>query len=215
MQLSPSAHVDTFCRDNLPPDGLWPELKFTLPGLRYPDRLNAAAALLDATADARRPPGDTGPTPATPSRRMFQKGLQTISWKGDDEDWDRLIYSLQYRREGEATWHDLRSGLTDGIFVWDTASVADGRYIVKVLASDSPSNASDRALVGEVVIVLVLRYRGHQQKRRKRCNHHADEDKDAAVTVHVAGQHMGTIAKVWVKVRPSGILPLASVSWVR
>ena len=110
---------------------------------------SAIAGMDDATADARRPPGDTGPTPATPSRRMFQKGLQTISWKGDDDDGDRLIYSLQYRREGEATWHDLRSGLTDGIFVWDTASVADGRYIVKVLASDSPSNASERALVGE------------------------------------------------------------------
>ncbi len=53
MQLSPSAHVDTFCRDNLPPDGLWPELRFTLPALRYPDRLNAAAELLDAAADAR------------------------------------------------------------------------------------------------------------------------------------------------------------------
>jgi hypothetical protein len=110
---------------------------------------SAIAGMDDATADARRPPGDTGPTPATPSRRMFQKGLQTISWKGDDDDGDRLIYSLQYRREGESTWHELRSGLTDGIFVWDTASVADGRYIVKVLASDSPSNSSDRALVGE------------------------------------------------------------------
>src|SRR5215831_7631113 len=53
MQLSPSAHVDTFCRDNLPPDGLWPELTFSLPGLRYPGRLNAAAELLDATADAQ------------------------------------------------------------------------------------------------------------------------------------------------------------------
>jgi 2-aminobenzoate-CoA ligase len=53
MQLSPSAHVDTFCRDNLPPDGLWPDLKFTLPGLRYPQRLNGAVELLDVTADAR------------------------------------------------------------------------------------------------------------------------------------------------------------------
>ena len=53
MQLSPSAHVDTFCRDSLPPDGLWPELRFSLPGLRYPDRLNAAVELLDATIDAR------------------------------------------------------------------------------------------------------------------------------------------------------------------
>jgi 2-aminobenzoate-CoA ligase len=53
MQLSPSAHVDTFCRDNLPPDPLWPDLRFTLPELRYPERLNAAAELLDATADTR------------------------------------------------------------------------------------------------------------------------------------------------------------------
>ena len=47
MQLSPSAHVDTFCRDNLPPPGLWPELVFDLPELHYPDRLNAATRLLD------------------------------------------------------------------------------------------------------------------------------------------------------------------------
>src|SRR5260370_10652626 len=53
MQLSPSAHVDTFCRDSLPPDGLWPELRFSLPALRYPERLNGAVELLDATADAR------------------------------------------------------------------------------------------------------------------------------------------------------------------
>jgi len=49
MQLSPSAHVDTFCRDNLPPDDLWPELDLSLAGLTYPDRLNCADALLDDT----------------------------------------------------------------------------------------------------------------------------------------------------------------------
>ncbi len=47
MELSPSAHVDTFCRDNLPPADQWPELLLDSPELRYPDRLNAAAALLD------------------------------------------------------------------------------------------------------------------------------------------------------------------------
>ncbi|HEY1620572.1 MAG TPA: AMP-binding protein [Streptosporangiaceae bacterium] len=49
MQLSPSAHADTFCRDSLPPDGEWPELEFALPELAYPDRLNCADELLDAT----------------------------------------------------------------------------------------------------------------------------------------------------------------------
>src|SRR5262249_29199157 len=47
MELSPSAHTDTFCRDNLPPASQWPELRFDLAGLSYPDRLNCAAALLD------------------------------------------------------------------------------------------------------------------------------------------------------------------------
>jgi 2-aminobenzoate-CoA ligase len=49
MQLSPSAHVDTFCRDHLPPADQWPELLFDLPELQYPDRLNAATRLLDDT----------------------------------------------------------------------------------------------------------------------------------------------------------------------
>jgi len=50
MELLPSAHVDTFCRDHLPPAEQWPELTFGLPELRYPDRLNCATALLDDVA---------------------------------------------------------------------------------------------------------------------------------------------------------------------
>ena len=42
--LGPSAHVDTFCRDSLPPADQWPDLLFRLPELAYPDRLNCANA---------------------------------------------------------------------------------------------------------------------------------------------------------------------------
>ena len=42
-----SAHLDTFTRDNLPPRAQWPELRFDLPELQYPSRLNCAAELLD------------------------------------------------------------------------------------------------------------------------------------------------------------------------
>lgn len=110
----------------------------------------AIAGLDDAVANARRAPGDTGPATPAPGRRMFQRGLQTVSWKADDpDDDDRLTYSLEYRREGTDQWRPLKSGLTDGIYVWDTTSAPDGRYVVRVKASDSPSNAADRALVGE------------------------------------------------------------------
>jgi hypothetical protein len=109
----------------------------------------AIAGLDDQIANARRPPGDTGPTPPAPTRRMFQKGLQTITWKGEDDDSDTLSYTLQYRREGDQNWRDLKEGLTGEIFVWDTTTVADGRYQIRVLASDRPSNAGDRALTGD------------------------------------------------------------------
>ena len=52
MQLSPSAHVDTFCRDNLPPQSQWPEFRFDLPDVQYPDRLNCAVELLDTVIAA-------------------------------------------------------------------------------------------------------------------------------------------------------------------
>ncbi|WP_225878075.1 AMP-binding protein [Spongiactinospora rosea] len=58
MPLSPSAHLDTFARDHLPPAHLWPTIEFTTPDLRYPDRLNAATELIDiptATYGAERP----------------------------------------------------------------------------------------------------------------------------------------------------------------
>ena len=52
-RLMHSAHIDTFARDHLPPRSEWPELIFTLPELRYPERLNAASALLDERFAAR------------------------------------------------------------------------------------------------------------------------------------------------------------------
>jgi 2-aminobenzoate-CoA ligase len=42
-----SAHVDTFVHDRLPPPEAQPEFLFTLPELRYPERLNAAVELID------------------------------------------------------------------------------------------------------------------------------------------------------------------------
>ena len=43
--MGPTAHIDTFARDNLPPQAEWPE--FRLDGFDYPDRLNAAVELTD------------------------------------------------------------------------------------------------------------------------------------------------------------------------
>jgi 2-aminobenzoate-CoA ligase len=45
--MTPSAHLDSFVRDNLPPRAQWPDFLFDLPELKYPDRMNCAVELLD------------------------------------------------------------------------------------------------------------------------------------------------------------------------
>jgi 2-aminobenzoate-CoA ligase len=47
MNLSPSAHIDTFTRDNLPAVSLWPTIEFSIPEVQYPELLNAATVLID------------------------------------------------------------------------------------------------------------------------------------------------------------------------
>jgi WD40 repeat protein len=108
----------------------------------------AADVRFAAQSTATATPGLPSATPAL-GRRIYQKGLQTFVWKADDDNDDRLQFDILYRREGETSWKTLHKGLTDPIFVWDTTSVPDGTYFVKVSASDALSNSPGSALVGE------------------------------------------------------------------
>jgi hypothetical protein len=111
------------------------------------------AGFEENTSDGR--PGTSSSTPPLPGapalgRRVYQKGLQTFVWKADDGNSDRLQYDVFYRREGETSWKALKRSLWDPIFVWDTTSVPDGTYLLKVAASDAPSNSPGTSLVGEL-----------------------------------------------------------------
>ena len=50
--LARTGYADTFARDNLPPAADWPVLEFTTDLLKYPERLNAAAEIIDVPAAA-------------------------------------------------------------------------------------------------------------------------------------------------------------------
>jgi hypothetical protein len=100
-------------------------------------------------AQAAQSPQQGGGSPSL-GRRTYQKGLQTLAWRADDENEDELSFDVQYRREGESTWKILRTDVTDPILVWDTATVPNGTYFVRVVASDAPSNSTDTALTGEL-----------------------------------------------------------------
>jgi len=91
-----------------------------------------------------------GGASSTLGRRAYQRGLQTFVWRAEDANDDELRYEVLYRREGDTAWKSLKSGLEEAIFVWDTTSVPNGTYVVKVMASDGASNTPDGTLEGEL-----------------------------------------------------------------
>lgn len=90
------------------------------------------------TGDAT-PTSSTGTATQTLSRASQQQLM--ISWQADDPDGDRLIYSVDFRGEGEREWKPLRKDLHESSVTIDGDALADGRYYFRVTASDRESNA--------------------------------------------------------------------------
>jgi hypothetical protein len=82
-------------------------------------------------------------------RRLYQRGIQTFSWRGEDPNGDPLVYEVFYRPALESSWRPLRKGLSDAVLAWDTSTVPNGRYVLKIVASDAPGNPEALALAGD------------------------------------------------------------------
>ena len=108
------------------------------------------AGLDEDAQDKRAANASSGAGAPQLGRKIFQRGLQTFQWKGDDDNGDELSYDVFYRREGDTSWRTLKTDLRDTLLVWDTSSVPNGTYVLKVAASDRKSNPPDTALVGEL-----------------------------------------------------------------
>jgi hypothetical protein len=68
-----------------------------------------------------------------------------LSWVGEDADSDTLQYSLHFRAEDETEWKLLKQELTDTNHSIDADTLADGRYLFRVTASDLLSNSTATA----------------------------------------------------------------------
>lgn len=95
--------------------------------------------------------GSNSPSSArkAPTRRSFEKGKQTISWTARDPNKDDLVSDLFYRRYGKGAWTSLESGVSGSFHVFDTTSLPDGRYQIKIVTDDRASNVPEEALTGE------------------------------------------------------------------
>ncbi|MEM9882561.1 MAG: hypothetical protein AAF800_06570 [Planctomycetota bacterium] len=69
-----------------------------------------------------------------------------LAWSATDDNGDRLLYDLHFRPAGASDWLHLAEDLTDTSFAWETRSVPDGRYELRVTADDRLDNPGDMAL---------------------------------------------------------------------
>jgi len=83
-------------------------------------------------------------------------GVFKISYDTKDDNGDKLIYKIDFRKVGRAGWIEIKDALESSSFEWDGKTVEDGRYEIRVTASDERSNTPETKLTGSRVSDAVV-----------------------------------------------------------
>ena len=113
--------------------------------LRIPQGAGGTSSGPPAESEARTSESNTDTMP----QGFRQKGYQSVLWSAHDDNDDQLLFAIYYRGEGDNDWRLLKDKITQRYYSWDTASMPDGAYYLKVVVSDSPSNPAAQALWSE------------------------------------------------------------------
>ncbi|MCE0498726.1 MAG: WD40 repeat domain-containing protein [Methylacidiphilales bacterium] len=89
--------------------------------------------------------------PQTRWQTVTGHGLRTVTWKASDPNNDELTYTVSWRKQGDTAWRELAKDIKETVLTWDTSGWADGRYELKVTASDAEDNAPGEGLTDEAV----------------------------------------------------------------
>ena len=84
-----------------------------------------------------------------PPQAVADHGYESVLWSAHDDNDDTLTYSIYYRGEGEKNWRLLKDKISSEYYSWDTSTMPDGAYYLKIVASDAPSNPTNEALTTE------------------------------------------------------------------
>ena len=78
-----------------------------------------------------------------------QKGYTSVLWSAHDDNEDDLRFAVYFRGEDEHDWKLLKDNLEQRFYSWDTTTMPDGAYYLKIVASDAQSNPPAAALKTE------------------------------------------------------------------
>ena len=84
-----------------------------------------------------------------PPQGTQQKGYQSVLWNAHDDNDDELRYAVYFRGESEHDWKLLKDNVDQKFYSWDTTTMPDGAYYLKIVTSDAPSNPPAAALKTE------------------------------------------------------------------
>jgi hypothetical protein len=89
------------------------------------------------------------PTAPLPAQR--DKTAVTVRWAAHDDNGDNLMFAVYWKGEGERNWQLLKDKIGDRFLSFDAGLLPDGRYTIKVVASDAPVHTDADTLTGERV----------------------------------------------------------------
>ncbi|MFH1278869.1 MAG: hypothetical protein ABIK65_10875 [Candidatus Eisenbacteria bacterium] len=82
---------------------------------------------------------------------VWARSVRVIRWQASDPNGDPLRHEVHYRAEGEKEWKLLDDEVLYDYYAWETGSMPDGLYRVRVTAHDDPENSEATALSGRRV----------------------------------------------------------------
>ncbi len=160
--LPPNAAVDAVSISYQAPNGK-PQIRSVQVMPQWtplPAKLAASAPSTSSYSVTVTDTGEAAPATSggTPSQIVPRSGTPQvlINWQADDPDGDRLLYRLEYRSVTESRWIELRKEIAENSVLEDAERFADGRYLFRVTASDSPSNQPDQVKHAELLSAPVL-----------------------------------------------------------
>ena len=82
------------------------------------------------------------------SRDKNSPHLTEIMFTATDDNKDELMFTLDFRKAGRSRWILLEEDLDKPRFQWDSRTVEDGRYEIRVTADDRKDNSPETMLTG-------------------------------------------------------------------
>lgn len=130
------------------------QVDITPPNYRFPASTATTATaspsptLTLPTIQRRRAPAPAPSSDSGTPTLTFDKGQIGARWLAEDDNADTLQFKVEIRGANETTWKLVRDKVRERYLSWDSTAYPDGKYVLRITASDAPANPPNQALTG-------------------------------------------------------------------